>query len=260
MATELKGRQFSINERTQVVTFQQRWYADTEDEALFELPTAYRGLSRKGKSGAEWDAGAGKWIADLVFEGLLDDPDEEYDTFELTGELREEPLETFPVRSLLVEDYGGRIEGERLVFPEDLPSSASPGAGFAGRFGAGFAGAAGFASRQSSRGGLGGQDDDRKNPFHNVHTYPVEYELAVHSYVRRQVPAAVDQRKGTIVTTLPAGFEYQGTAKAWYVRPPVKRRQGHGAGKFWSIQETYQAVDAIKHIEVLAILAKKGAE
>lgn len=243
MAIELKGRRFDYGENGLLV-FRLRWFCDTEDEALFGITPFYRGLERKGHNGAVWDGNTSKWIVDATFKGLADggpDP-ESFDDYVIDGAWREEPIESFPDRALLITEFGAYEEDGKLKFPEKIPDRKAGGSGIVGVIP--FAG--------GTSGGTGLEPGD-PNPLWNTTTYPVYYDQAEHTYVRPRVPAEVYRRRGTVVETLPAGFEYDGDAKAWLYVEPSRRKIGNA----WRITERAKEVDKLKHIQALYALIQK---
>lgn len=229
---QLRGKSLSWTD-VGLVSITIKYYCDTEDEALFGLPSSYRGMARRSGSGAEWDAGEDKWIASAVFQGLADgaDPSSELEQYTIDGEWREEPIEAFPDRALLVSTYGGYIDAAdgRLKFPETLSSSGS--------------GATGFSS--SSKASV-------KNPMFGVTSYPVLRLVAEHTYVRSSAPSGIYTRVGTVLTSLPSGFD-EPDGKTWIVDTPTIRRIGNAR----HITERYKDIDMLKHVEALYRLIKK---
>lgn len=250
---ELKGRKFRIDDEG-MMTFSLRYHCDTEDEALFSVPTSYRGLVRKGHNGGQWDGDLSQWIVDATFSGLVSGDagltPEDQDQYLITGEWREEPIEAFPDRALLVREFGAFVEDGKLKFPEKMPqsTSATAAAGALG-FAAGFA--VGLATQAFS--GNGGDAQEEDNPLFGVTTYPVYYEVAERSYVRARVPAEVRRRIGTVLEDLPSGFEYDGEAKAWFVDAPTTQKVGNA----WRIVERFREVDQLKHVQALYRLLKR---
>lgn len=230
MATQIKGKSFTVSDRGLVV-IRLRYFCDGEDDALSGIPANYRGLTRRGHNGGTWNPDDEKWIVDVTYQGLLgSDPGEDFDEYEIDGEFREEPIEAFPDRAALVRDYGGYLEDGRLKFPETLPTKSSAGTGLS-------------SSKASTA----------QNPLFGLTSYPVYYELATHTYLRTTVPGIVHRRKGTIIASLPGGFSYDGDAKAWFVDAPKVRKVGNA----WQITERFKEIDALKHISALYALIKK---
>ena len=252
MATELKGRRFSIDDEGKV-TFRLRYLADSEDEALFSIPSTYRGLVRRGHNGGVWDGDLSKYVVDAQYEGLADtgtDP-EEQDQYLITGEWREEPIEAFPDRSLLVRDYGAYVEDGKLKFPEKMPTNqaaeaASSALGFAVGFLVGQA-------VQAFGGGNSESGEAEDNPLFGVTTYPVFYQTAERSYVRSTVPSDVYRRVGQVLERLPDGFDYDGDAVAWFVDAPTVQKVGNAN----RIVERFKEVDKLKHVQALYALLRK---
>lgn len=228
MATQIKGKSFQVSD-TGLVAIRLRYFCDTEDDALFGIPSTYRGLTRRGHNGAVWDASEDQWIVDVTYQGLVSgDPAIDLDQYEIQGEFREEPIESYPDRAGLVSTYGAYIEEGRIKFPETMPTKASTG----------------FTS---------GKTSTQQNPLFGLTSYPVYYEQASHTYVRTSVPASVHNKVGTVLSNLPGGFEYDGPARAWFVDAPLLRKTGN----CWTITERYKEMDAMKHINALYSLIKK---
>ena len=228
MATQIKGKSFQVSD-TGLIALRLRYFCDTEDDAIFGVPASYRGLIRRGHNGAEWDAEEDKWIVDVTYQGLVSgDPSQDLDQYEIQGEFREEPVESFPDRAALIASHGAYIEEGRLKFPETMP--AKTGSGF-----------------------TSGKATSEQNPLFGLTSYPVYYEQASHTYVRTHVSASVHNKVGTVIANLPSGFEYDGPAKAWFVDAPQLRKTGNA----WTITERYKEMDAMKHINALYSLIKK---
>jgi hypothetical protein len=249
MAVEIKGRKFTFDDNG-LVTFYLKWHCQTEDEALFEVPSTYRGLTRQGHSGGVWDGNTSQWIVDAIYKGLADGGDSgfgvERGTYRIYGEWREEPIETFPERQKLMEDYGGFIEDKKLKFPETIPLSSAAAAGNALGFAVGFA--VGLAVPSATQGSSGGE----RNPMLNVTSYPVYYEVAEMTYVDTKVDPEVHREVGTVVESLPAGFDYVGEATSWLVDVPSIDKQGNAR----RITRRWKQVDRIQHLQVLALIRR----
>lgn len=247
MATEVGKRKFSITDDG-AVFFTLQYHCDTEDEALFSIPTTYRGLLRYSHDGGQWVGS--EWVVTAKYRGLPAsasyDP-EEFDQYSIEGEWREEPIEAFPNRKLLIDNYGAYVEDGKLKFPEKLPSTAQ-GAADALGFAAGFA--IGLALSDAG----GSADDGEDNPLFGVRSYPVYYDMAEHRYVRETVPGDLTRKAGTIVESLPSGFDYDGDATAWLVDKPSRFKQGN----CWRIVERYKEVDELKHIRALYDLIRNN--
>lgn len=228
----LKGKSFTWSPEG-LVAFRIKYFADTEDEALFSTPASYRGLGRRGSNGAEWDAGENKWIVDVTFQGLPDGaaPSEELEQFTIQGEWREEPIESFPERASLVSTYGGYIDPSdgRLKFPEALVSKAGSGTGLNG-------------SKKASG----------KNPMFGVTSYPVLRLVAEHTFVRASAPSGIYSEVGTVVNSLPSGFDEPG-GKIWIVDTPTVIKVGNAR----RVTKRWKDLDALRHIEALQRLIKK---
>jgi hypothetical protein len=229
MAVQLKGKEFSVSDQG-LVAFVIKYYCDSEDEALFSTPSTYRGLPRQGRNGAEWDASSDKWIVTVTYQGLTGtEPGEDQDDYSIDAEFREEPIEAFPERDLLIKTYGGYIEEGRLKFPETLDSV------------------------KGNTSGLGnGKKTGAKNPLFGLTSYPVMRLVASHTMVRRTVPASVWREVGTVVKSLPSGFDEPG-GKTWLVDAPIIRKKGNAK----TITRRWKDIDKLNHLNALYLLLKK---
>lgn len=206
------------------------WRCDTEEEALAEIPAVFRGsLLLTNTSAAQWYPGASKFIVNAQYEGLIKDPPPELDEFDIDGEFREEKIESFPFRQMLVEVYGAFEKNNRLEFPRLLPRKPKTTTGIKPP---------------------DGQAEDEENPLFNVRTYPVFYETATWRFVRQKLPGWVVSIPGSIVERLPEGFEYDGDAKQWFVTKAPRTKRGG----CWSLAVHYKAIDKIKHVAALQAL------
>lgn len=215
-----------------------QWQTDSEEEADTGIPNLFKGtLVLKDKAATQWHPGAEKYIVTAQYEGLLNDPPPQLDEFDLDGEFREEKIESFPFRSLLEEQYGAYEKNNRLEFPRLLPKQPKTRTGVKP---------------------LDAREEEEENPLFNVRTYPVNYETAVWSFKRKQLPSFVNRLKGSIVESLPPGFEYDGDTKLWFV-PKVRRSKRGGS---WSIAVHYKGIDEFKHISALQELinVRSGGE
>jgi hypothetical protein len=226
----IKGKSLQRT-RTGLITLRLRYLADTEDEALFDLPQSYRGLIADNINGATWSANDDKWLVDVTYQGLAaGDPSTDLDQYSIQGEYREEPIESFPDQAYLKNNYQAYIDGAdgRLKFPETLSRSKNSS----------------FSSNKKATG---------KNPLFGLTSYPVCYEIASHTYVRSSVPSSVHKKKGTVIASLPSGFEYDGDSKAWFVDAPLINKTGNA----WSITERYKEIDDLPHLIGLFSILKK---
>lgn len=252
-----------------LVSWAVTYKADSLSDAV---PAFYNGTLRQTDKTEPWTGNpANGYLVDATYRGLDESENPEvYDRFQITGGWREEPIEAFPLRGVLVRYFGAYVERDKLLFPEKRPKIQSSGPSFGG-FGSAFGGVAGFGNVGAAN-GFGGvaaanisltsgisqsasavSDDDR-NPLFGVRTYPVYYDVATHSYVRKRVPADVYRRAGTVVERLPAGFEYDGDAKAWLYDAPDRQKEGSA----WRITERAKEVDKLKHLQALYLLIQKG--
>lgn len=231
MAVQIKGKSFTYSD-TGLLALRLRYFCDSEDDAIFGVPASYRGLVRRGSNGGTWSPDDEKWIVDATYQGLADgkQPSEDLEQYDIGGEFREEPIESFPDRALLIANYGAYIDpGDgRLKFPEKLP--------------------------EKKRGSSSSRRASAQNPLFGLTTYPVHYEVASHTYIRTSVPARVHNETGSIRASLPAGFSYDGNAKAWFTDAPTASKRGNA----WTITERWkEIVVQLAHIEALQKLIQK---
>lgn len=213
------------------LVYRVRWKADTEEEAETGIPYFIKGgaLMLVDSSAVQWHPGAEVFLVDAQYEGLLNDPPPELDEFTIDGEFREEKIESFPIRSLLVEQFGAFEKNNRLEFPRLLPKKAKTTTGVKAP---------------------GENAEDEENPLYNVRTYPVFYEVANWRFVRKQLPSFVSGLPGQIVERLPDGFEYGGDAKMWFCTKAPRTKRGGS----WSVSVHYKAIDKIRHVAALQAL------
>lgn len=209
-----------------------QWLADSRIEALREIPFLREGLARTSASGSPFVSETdGRYLVDAIYEGLIDDQAPEAEQYEIGSEYREQKIETFPDREVLLKEWGGK-EGEagRLTFDATIKRPSEGGTG------------------------LGSQKTEEiPNPFYNLTTYPVEYVVATMTILRKNVPADLERAVGTVVDRLPSGFDYQGNAKSFLLRPLQRSKVGNA----WRIRAQYQQVDEFRDIEALLVLLQK---
>jgi hypothetical protein len=208
-----------------------QWLTDTRTEAQRQIPVTYDGLTRTRASGVPFlSKDDGRYLVDAVYEGLFEDQAVDSEQFELDYESREVKIEAFPDREVLRRDWGATEEDGRLVFTPKISPPAGAGTG------------------------LGAQaTPEIDNPFYNLTTYPVEYAVAKMRILRRRVPASLERSVNTVIDRIPSGFDYQGNAKSWLVRP-LRRRK---IGNVWEINVVYQQVDEFKDVNALLVLLQK---
>jgi len=227
MAVRVEKEKFTKG-RDGRMRLQVRWLAETRAEAINSIPPTYDGLQLTDLNGQPWISEDSRYLVDAVYEGFNgsgNGPDVEFDQAEITGEMREIKIELFPDRDLLKEQYGAYEEDGRLKFPAKLPNTALTGNGLS-------------------------SPEEKDNPFFNLTSYLVEYEIAVHQFIRRTVPAALLKKQLTVVNKLPSVFEYGGETRYWFVRP-VRRRK---VGNMWEITVEYEQVDEFGDKKALAEL------
>jgi hypothetical protein len=230
MAIEIGKEKFTKTQDGKI-RFSVQWLADTRLEALRSIPGLFEGLVQTGTSGTPFlSRNDGRYEVEATYEGLIDDQAPEAEGYELDSEYREVKIEAFPDRLTLMEFWGASEEDGRLVFTPKIKRPSGGGSGL---------GAA--------------KTEEIDNPFYNLTTYPVEYAVATWRILRKRVPASLERSVGTVVSRIPAGFDYQGHAKSWLVRP-IRRRK---VGNMWEISVQYQQVDGFGDVEALLVLLQK---
>lgn len=238
MAIEI-DKETEEEDRLGKVTIRRRYLCDTKQEARTGLPSAVEGLVRVGRRASPWISTTdGRYIADAVYEGVFDDPDETFDEYELLTEEREMPIETFKPIEDLLEEYNGSFnnEGNKINFQSEL------------------------ATQRESRIGrpitLDAMKESRiYNPMFGVTTYPATHTVATWRLVRKRVPQSLIKQERTVIDRLPSGFDYSGPKKNWYVRPLQKRKSGNA----WTVEWSAFEVSEFQHMEALfALQNRKG--
>jgi hypothetical protein len=234
MAIEIDKESFEID-RMGMMRVKRRYVADSRNEALTGIPRSVDGLPLAGVSGAIWISKTdGRHVVDVIYEGLMTEfPDGEYDDFELITEEREMPIETYEPLEELLEKYNGFFNNDRtkINFQSELYT------------------------RGESRLGLPITLDSMKakdgnaipNPMFGVTSYPVTHTAAVWRLVRKRVPNSLIKQERTVIDRLPAGFDYSGPKKNWYVKPLQKRKSGNA----WTIEWSAMEVSEFKNLQAL---------
>jgi len=232
---QIKGITGSRDRRGLVSVTYNCFIADTtEARALVaELPFN-PGLPEVNRTVKEFQIDNRSFLVTVTCEGIVPGgtPLEANDQFLIEDEWREEPIEAFPDRDTLEKRYGAYPDDDgRLKFPEFLPTGAGTGSGS----------------------GLGGgRSSDDKNPLFGVSTYPVQIATASHSYIRTAKPSGLRKKAGTVIKSLPAGFQESGGGP-WLVCTPSCRKRGN----CWEIVERYKEINNLKHLEALYLLLRK---
>ena len=235
MAQEIEKQRVSVTKEGRITILSKQLFSSRR-EALTGYARTMDGLAFAGAQGEPRTRYDGKWIMDLRYEGLIDEPTEKDDSYRLTGEEREVPIENFPDRELLKKEFGAYEENGMLKFPEKLPKSNEIGS---------------ILNLNSYKDGKGEID----NPLFNCRSYPVEYQVAVWRFVRRRVPAIVEGWVGTVQTKLPTGFDGMGAKSDanWYVRPLDVNKRGNAV----ECQVQFKEVSKFQALEALQKLLKK---
>jgi hypothetical protein len=245
MAIEIDKESFEID-RMGMMRVKRRYVADSRNEALTGIPRSVDGLPLAGVSGAIWISKTdGRHVVDVIYEGIMTEfPDGEYDDFELITEEREMPIETYEPFAVLFEEYGAfsNTDTRRVEFPETLPKSAPSKSGSQ-------------LGRPLTLDTVRNKDKEEPNPFYGVTSYPVSHTSAVWRLVRKRVPNSLIKQERTVIDRLPAGFDYSGPKKNWYVRPLQKRKSGNA----WTIEWSAMEVSEFKHLEALFTLQNRKA-
>lgn len=236
MAQEIEKQRVSITREGRLTILSKQLF-DSRLDALTKYPRTMEGLAFAGANGEPRTNHAGKWIMDLRYEGLIEEPTEKDDTYQLRGEEREVPIENFPDRELLRKEVGAFEDNGMLKFTEKLPKSSELGSAL---------------TLDSYKTGSAEVD----NPLFNTRSYPVEYQVAVWKLVRRQVPQILVGMVGTVQTKLPKGFSGMG-AKAdanWYVRPLITSKRGNSV----EIEVQFKEISKFSALEMLEKLLKRN--
>jgi hypothetical protein len=226
----IKGTRFGVDKRG-LLTGNATYLCDGLSEAVSgTLPNPFGSGQFVGRSGGEWDTGEEKWVVQGNFEGVVFEPGPESEDYSLDAEFSEEPIEAHPSITTLMERYQGtKGDDGRVQFAELITGQSGGGSGLSN-------------NRQRTE----------KNPFFGVQSYPAMRMVAQHSYVRRSVPNSIYRKVGTVLNSLPAGFDEPGGRK-WVVMPPLARRRGDG----WEITERYKDVGDDPHVEILSQLVRR---
>lgn len=236
MAKEIGPSQIQIG-RDGALALSTRFLFDSRRDALRDYPRTFEGLGWAGANGTPFSTKDGKWILAANYEGLLEDPTAEEDTYDMRGEEREVPIENLPDRELLKSDWGAYEEGERLLFRPKLARSNQIGE---------------VLNLDSYNG-----SSEIDNPLFGATSYPVEYQVAVWRMVRRRVPASILKLPGTVQKSLPAGFDRVDPNKKWYVRPLVTSKRG----SLTRIEVQFKEISNFTAIEAIQrILSRGGRE
>jgi hypothetical protein len=195
------------------------WVCDTRAEAMYSVPVFYEGLALTTKSIVPWK-GTTQFAARCKYQGQpgeASDGDED-GTFEIIPEEREVPIESYPDREFLVENYGAFLDGDVLKFPQRIPRRASSGTGLA-----------------PVRGAAPWAAGSQTNPLNGVRTFPMVYEVAIRTFFRKRFPARLDRQANTIIDELPAGFSnLRGPEKReWWVEKAHRVGVGDGVRITW---------------------------
>lgn len=235
MAVEIEKESFELD-RSGMLTIRRRYLADSKTEALTGLPRTAEGIPLEGIRGQVWISTTdGRHVVDAIYKGLIDDPDESYDDFEILTEEKEQKLEMFRPMDILFEDFAGTLDPTNggWVFPPFLPKGKS-------RIGQPL-------TIDSAR-----SNESDPNPLYNATTYAVPYSTASWRLVRKKVPQSLIKQERTIINKLPSGFDYSGPKKEWYVRPLQKRKSGNAWTIEWTAFEISEFTDAAVLLPILA--------
>jgi hypothetical protein len=239
---KIKGISGGMDRRGKVEANFDFWVlADTIEQALAATFVAPTTLPYIGCAFKEWDIDDQSFVITAKYEGTLPGADNESkDQYEITRERREEPIEAFPKRQQLIDQYGAYVdENGRLIFPEFLPRDIA-GKGNGSLL---------FKTNSVAKKG-------ERNPLFGVATYPLTYAIAVHSFVRSSIPPTWYADEDKIIKALPSGFapfNYP-QGKSWVVDPVIGRKRGN----CMEGQRKWRQIDQQKHIEALQLLLSGG--
>lgn len=143
------------------------------------------------------DRGNGTYKLLITCQGMEGDAGES-ETYELDQSIAEEPIESFPEIAQLRKDYGGQLTADgRVIFPETLT-----------------------VQRNRNVSGLGGGNSKAaKNPMFGVTTWFSFKAIFRHTYLRKNIPASIMSKIGTIEKRLPKGFPTP-SGRDWLVMSP----------------------------------------
>jgi len=246
MAIEIDKETFELD-RLGMLTIRRRYLADSKREVLTGLPRSVDGVPLEGVRGQVWISTTdGRHVADAVYKGLIDDPDESYDDFEILTELKEQKIEAFEPMDVLEEDYGAYLhyESGKLTFPQKMPRTDS-------KLGQSL-------TLDTMKSGRSGSYNPRpNNPLWCTTTYEVPYSTASWRLVRKKVPQSLIKQELRVIDKLPNGFDYSGPKKQWYVRPLQKRKSGNAWTIEWNAFEISEFKDAAVLLALRAAQAKR---
>lgn len=236
MATELETQRITVT-REGRVSLRTQFLFNSRAEMMRSYPRTLEGLGFAGFDGKPFIRNDGKWVMGIAFEGIVEEPTEKDDTFQLRGEEREVPIENFPDRALLEKEFGAYEYDGALLFPYRLPRDSSTTA---------------LQAYQNNK----GDEEDNINPLFNTRSYPVEYQVAIWRLVRRRVPQLLVGMVGSVQTKLPGGFSGMGAKSdaSWYVRPLVVNKRGNAV----EIEVQLKEISKFSALEALEKLLKRS--
>lgn len=243
MAVEIEKESFELD-RSGMLTIRRRYLADSKTEALTGLPRTAEGIPLEGIRGQVWISTTdGRHVVDAIYKGLIDDPDESYDDFEILTEEKEQKIESFEPMDILEEEYGAFLNPntQRLEFPDKVPRTKNK------------------IGKPLTLDTMGEQkySDRADNPLFGATTYAVPYSTASWRLVRKKVPQSLIKQERTVIDKLPNGFDYSGPKKQWYVRPLQKRKSGNAWTIEWVAFEISEFKDAAVLLALRAAQAKR---
>lgn len=230
--TEIRGSTIDTNSESGQTVASVKWHCTSLSEARSSVPATYEGLDLTTKRIVPYNNVSGQYVAECSYAGTdaEDDPNEDAGTFEIISEEREEPIENFPDRQWLIDEYGAYESDGLLKFPMRIPKKTGTGTGL-------------------QRSWVSSKGKGLDNPLFNARTYPVIYEVAVRVYFSKRIPASLLAEAGTIISRLPSGFGNQGSGRKWWVERPHRVKQG-GA---WQITWRARSLDGLPMLATLAV-------
>lgn len=210
---ELHGEQGDQDELG-VVTWMIPYYVESKAAIFTVGEPPMPGLSER-RGGRRWrdaeEGLKGAYEVEVTWEGYVGegDPEDQEHVYNLDPEFREERIETHPLWVEIADFYRGTYdeENKEVSFKEFLDHTSHTG----------------LSSGKGPRKGKG--KEAIKNPLFGVETYLELGGLFTESYLKNSYPTGILDRIGTIVKSLPAGFETPAD-KDWLFMPPSISKRG----------------------------------
>ncbi len=182
----LLGGNGRIDERGFLVRAVQ-YLVDTEAEAIVVGDATFMGVPQK-RGGRSWvPIKSGQFKVTVIYEGLVEEPDESHETFEWLPSRSAEPIEAHPWINQLKKRYQGTPDSSgRVKFPPFLGDQGDGKDGLAGADGS--------------------AENRRRNPMFGWESYIKKGLTLRHRFSRRTFPYALVEQDGTVVPSVPGGY------------------------------------------------------